>query len=429
MTKYNVDDVFGVTRDEPLNYVDRDYVDQDFINNLVRNKHIVVYGGSKQGKTSLRKHCLNEDDYILVQCDNKMKLDRIFLNILKQAGFQVSVSNTKSVSGKQKINAQFSINIPGIAGINVGPEKESGDESEVSTRPLELDTEDVNDIIDALQSINFKKYIVIEDFHYLDNETQKDFSISLKAFHEKSKHTFIIIGVWLEGDRLSTYNGDLLGRIVSVDADRWEVEDLRRVIEKGCDFLNIYLDDNFIKILIENCFSSVYLVQEVCQKLCRDSQVLETQDTRRTIGAGIDARKLIATIVAKNNGRYESFITNFAAGFQVTNLDIYRWILYAIVTSSITDIESGLRLTDINRKIKAKHPRGDSLNAGSLTQALQSASSLQVTKDITPIIVDYDTSNRILNAVDRQFLIWLGSQDIKSVLESAGFEDVDTLIA
>ena len=55
----------------------------------------------------------------------------------------------------------------------------------------------MNDIIAALNQINFKKFIVLEDFHYLPVETQKDFSVALKAFHENSDLCFIVIGVWL----------------------------------------------------------------------------------------------------------------------------------------------------------------------------------------------------------------------------------------
>ena len=60
-------DVFGVSRDLPTTYVVRDAVDDKLLDNLTRDKHVIVYGSSKQGKTCLRKHCLQDDDYILVQ--------------------------------------------------------------------------------------------------------------------------------------------------------------------------------------------------------------------------------------------------------------------------------------------------------------------------------------------------------------------------
>jgi hypothetical protein len=62
------------------------------------------------------------------------------------------------------------------------------------------------------------------------------------------------------------------------------------------------------------------------------------------------------------------------------------------------------------------------LNPGNITQALISASSLQVRKNIRPIIIDYDTTNRNLQVVDKSFLIWLASQDRgELLLETIGF--------
>lgn len=53
---YKIDEVFGVSRDLPMNYVTRENVDEKLIDGLSRSQHIVIFGSSKQGKTSLRKN-------------------------------------------------------------------------------------------------------------------------------------------------------------------------------------------------------------------------------------------------------------------------------------------------------------------------------------------------------------------------------------
>lgn len=88
MKKYQLDDVYGISRDIPLNYVARDNVDEKFKNNLNRQKHITIFGSSKQGKTCLRKQCLKSEEYILVQCSNKWSLSDLNSNILKRAGYE-----------------------------------------------------------------------------------------------------------------------------------------------------------------------------------------------------------------------------------------------------------------------------------------------------------------------------------------------------
>jgi len=76
-------DVFGVSRDLPITYIERDDVDDKLLDNLTRDKHVIIYGSSKQGKTCLRRHCLQEDDYILIQCQNTWDVGKLSEAILK----------------------------------------------------------------------------------------------------------------------------------------------------------------------------------------------------------------------------------------------------------------------------------------------------------------------------------------------------------
>ena len=52
---------------------------------------------------------------------------------------------------------------------------------------------------------------------------------------------------------------------------------------------------------------------------------------------------------------------NFADGFQQTDLEMPKWIVYALLSSSIDQVTNGLRLREISRLIKAAHPRGEEL--------------------------------------------------------------------
>ena len=103
--KHKASDVYGIGRDLPLNYVSRNTVDELLVNSLTRDKHLVIYGSSKQGKTSLRKHCLQEQDYIVIHCSNKWTLADVHTAILKRAGFEITQSSTRTATGKNKIVA------------------------------------------------------------------------------------------------------------------------------------------------------------------------------------------------------------------------------------------------------------------------------------------------------------------------------------
>ena len=416
---HKVGEVFGISRELPLNYQIRKSADDVLLDSLTRDKHLVIYGSSKQGKTSLRKNCLQEEDYITVHCSNKWQLHDLHSAVLKRAGFVVTQSTTKTAAGKQKIAAKAKGFLFG-AGVEGGAEAERQRSTEETTAPLELDPEDVNDIIGALDHVKFDRFIVLEDFHYLPIETQKDFAVALKAFHENSPYCFIIIGVWLEENRLTVYNGDLTGRVLSVNADQWTQQELGEVISSGEKLLNVSFDEKFRRDLLHGCSDSVFVVQEVCYKCCISEQIYETKDEHRAVGEGKDARSIIAEVVGQHTGRFNSFITQFADGFQATELEMYRWLLYPVLTSRVDNLEAGIRQVDIRRSLQAHHPQKDGLNPGNVTQALLSVSNLQVKKDIKPIVLDYDQTNLRLNVVDRSFFIWLANQNRNELLELAG---------
>ncbi|HBM2951907.1 TPA: hypothetical protein LVL69_002414 [Klebsiella oxytoca] len=414
MQRYEINDVFGLSRELPLNYIERSDVDNKLRQELKAQKHIVIYGSSKQGKTCVRKHCIESSDYILVQCSNRSDVSELNASILKRAGFEITQSTKKGMTGKLKIIASLKATVLGI-GASVGGEEENSTSSELVKAPLEIDVDDVNDVIAALKSINFKKIIVLEDFHYMPFETQRDFSIALKAFHESSEITFVIVGVWLEDNRLIVYNGDLTGRIISVNADKWSSAELTQAIDEGGNLLNIKFSDKFKEDVITHCLNSVYLVQEACRRACIMSDINQTQENSVEIGNGLDGKEIIASIVSDQSARYNSFLLNFSEGFQDTELQMHKWILHPVLCASIEQLELGLKFKDIRAALQAIHPRGEKLNLGNVTQSLQSTASLQIKKNIMPIILDYDQTNRKLNVVDKGFLIWLQHQDVNEL--------------
>jgi hypothetical protein len=172
--------------------------------------------------------------------------------------------------------------------------------------------------------------------------------------------------------------------------------------------------------LIKESYDSVYIVQEACRQACAREGIHSTQETTNEVGRNLDVHEIVKQVVNEQTGRYMAFITQFAEGFQETRLEMYRWLLLPILTAGPTKLEKGFKYAELRRALQDHHPLKQDLNPGNLTQALKSAASLQVAKDIKPIILDYDQSNLRLNVVDRGFLIWLEQQDTNNLLEIAG---------
>lgn len=412
-------DVFKTSRGLPLNYVIRNHTDQRFIDSLTEDSHLVIHGSSKQGKTSLRKSNLQEEDYIDLTCSNNWDLQELHISILKEAGYAITVSESKTIKGKSKIRLKFELPFIGGGAGDVAYEKAK----QVNKKNLELDPGDVNDVIRALNEIDFKKYVVIEDFHYLPEETQVDFAVALKAFHEASDICFIIVGVWLEEDRLTVHNGDLTGRVISINADLWTPEDLDQLFYNSEALLNISFSDIFKKNVKENCNGSVFLVQQLCHIACKALDITSTCSSTVTVGNDFDIKSEIKTILDSQNSRYLKFITEFSAGFDQTELELYKWILFAIITVEISVLEKGFAAAAIRRTIETKHPQSSNVSHKKLVQALRRSVDLQVKSRIQPIVFEYDANTTRVKVVDRSFILWLSHQDKKELYEYADLTD------
>lgn len=414
-------DVFRTSRGLPLNYVSREKVDGIFISSLVQDSHLVVHGSSKQGKTSLRKKNLIESDYIAVVCSNNWDLSDLHLAILKEVGYKVAESESKTYKGTAKV--KLSIATP-LFNIFKGDSEVTAElAKQINKKNLELDPSDVNDVIRALKEIDFKKYVIVEDFHYMPEQAQVDFSVALKAFHENSDICFVIVGVWLENDRLTSHNGDLAGRVISINSDSWENSDFDELFFNSEALLNIEFTNEFKVAVKKNCNGSVFLVQQLCLKACEHDGVFKTQTANKLIGHSFDVSANIKELLSSQNSRYVKFINDFSSGFESTELELYKWILYALIVAEKKHLEAGLPAAAARRGVESSHPNGSAVSSKKFIQALRKSVDLQVNKSIMPIVFEYDPNSMRIKIVDRSFLLWREYQDKQELFGHADLLD------
>lgn len=382
MEKINsIEDVFGVSRNLPLTYVEREEVEKRLLSSLTREKHIVIHGGSKQGKTCLRKHILQEKDYIVIQCQSRLDLKELYGLILKEAGARIKVSESKTLSGISKVWVQFKakLAIPFTSSIEGSSQAEAVREESVTTelKEIEIDISDANDVIRILKDMDFNKFIVLEDFHYLEIKIQKEIAIDLKIFHEKSSLSFIVVGVWMEQNRLVLYNGDLTNRVIPINADVWSGDDLHSVISAGESLLNIQFTAEAKTAIISASYNNVGLLQEICWNLCEEEGIYKTQAEIVSIGSIEIIDVLVSKISHEQSGRYRNFIHDFSEGFQHTEHELYKWIMAWLICSKIDDLKTGVSPADMYRKICRTHPNKNRLQMANVTQAFKNLSRLQ----------------------------------------------------
>jgi hypothetical protein len=423
-TKRRLPEVFGVSRQIPLTYQTREYVDGKLVNSLYREKHLVVYGSSKQGKTCLRKHTLQPDDYIVIQCANATTITQLYAAILKEAGATIEVSEKATTRGEKKLNVEFkaSGSLPFVASVQGGGSAQAAkqDEQTSERRHFEIDPADPNDVIRVLEAMGFGRFIVLEDFHYLSEEVQRQVAMDLKAFHEKSKLAFIVVGVWLESNRLVLYNGDLAGRLIPIDADRWEAVDLKAVILSGEKLLNIRFSEEVRAAVLSAAQGNVGILQETCYRLCEEQNITSTRSTETDVGSADRVSKIVQELSREQAGRYQNFLTQFIEGFAKSELEMYKWILYIVIEASANELRGGLKSFDIYTRMQQVHPYRDRLLYNNVVQALRNIGKLQHQKRVQPVVLDFDSNENVLRIVDSGFTLFLGAEDKQSLKDLIG---------
>jgi hypothetical protein len=418
-------DAFGTTRDVPATYTERDKVDGRFLQDITRGKYLVIHGSSKQGKTSLRRHNLNDSDYVVLQCTRDTTKGGLYELLLKHADIKCETSHTTTLRGTKKlvVSAGVEGSIPFLTKGKGDYSRESGSGTDSASHESDfsIDPEDPNDVCRALLASGFSKYIFIEDFHYLDEDVQQQLAIDLKVFYESSKLVFIVVGVWLEANKLTIYNGDLSGRLAVINADEWPDASLLAVIEKGEGLLNISIPDSVKRLIVSECQGNVGLLQEVCYRACEQYGVWSRQANRREVVSVEDVSAILRALADDQSSRYRNFLGRFAEGLGGSELELYKWLGFVVVTATTVELRRGLRANTILHRIRDHHPNGETIRQTNVLQSLERVGKVQFKHRLQPFILDF--SNNELVVVDAGFLVFRNTHSRSELLEYLGFEN------
>jgi hypothetical protein len=418
-------DVFGVKSTLIKTYTERRKVDKKFNDAINDGNEVIVYGSSKQGKTALILKHLDPNNYIKVECSPQTKPIDIYKSILRQLriGYTESTTNTESNLKGGKINGGFKVKVPMVGELGIGSEVNETDNSTTSTKQLffEYNLELPQDVSELLKNSIKKKYIVLENFHYLTHEVQEILAFDLRVFQDQ-QIIFIILGIWREANRLVQFNGDLLDRISEVPVEPWSKNDLVQVINKGEELLNV----DFSKIkyeIINSCLDSIGVVQEVCKQCCLVANVDETADEKVVLqhnhlykALGIKSKEY----GIRHNRNFEAFVdinskTNTPNGKPPLAFPYYFILL--LLTYKLDDIEKGLSRAVLFKEIKKIHHRPDDVRSGDLGKFLHNITQHQINKKINPPFVDYDKGGKMLKIIDSSLYFYLRNCDRNEIID------------
>lgn len=414
--------VYGVSNDLIDTYIERNAVDETFIKGLQKNKHIIVYGASKQGKTSLTNKHLNEQDYVKVNCSPTSTTIDIYNSIARQIDIDIVESHeiTTTVGGEAKIGLKAKVRIPFFGGADAETEATASKKRETgkSFKVIDFNLALAQDLSELLKSVKFKKRIILENFHYLSEEIQKQLAIDLRIF-EDYNILFIVLGIWREKNRLAQFNGDLLDRVIEVPVEPWERNDLKKIVYEGFPLLNTSFE-NVVDYIIDSCFDSVGVFQEICKESCYVAGVNETSKnlveiTTKNVDEAIH-RKL-EDYSSRHTRCLESFIEQKARSSQEIPLYIPYYFIKVLFQENIENIIQGLKRKPLHDKIKEIHHRPVDVRPSDMGYFLKNLVASQISKGISPPIFDYDNSTTSIKIIDSTFYFFIKNCAREEIVE------------
>lgn len=398
-------EVYGISRGIPKHtYVDRSGLDTRFSYLLNTERHIVIHGASKQGKSCLRRKNLDESKCIIVQCSPEMTHKDIWKNALRQLESIIISSTTETkksdflFGGKMGVGGNM---IFAKAEGEIHSQASSEDQILKETKYLFGKEEDLDFL--SIELKNKNKRLVIEDFHYLEEQERRNIAFDLKALYELETY-IVIVGIWSEQNLLTYYNGDLTGRIEEININ-WNDSELNDVIKKGEIILNIEFEDKLKNEIIRSSFENVGVLQRLVEKICFANNILENVQEKVIIKKDEKFDQAILQIISDIGQRYTRICEVFVKGFRTdTKLRIY-YKIFKVLTSTedhylINGLASNILLTHV-QKISE-----DEVRQQDLTQCLDRIERLQASKQITPLLVSYNKNLRLLSLMDREFLFY-----------------------
>lgn len=245
-------------------------------------KVICVTGPTKSGKTVLTRHVLGRDKSALVN-GGQVGSSEEFWTLLLQ---DLSLPETESVSGSGELSAgiKYLISVQAKAS-----------EGAVQT----FSNNNKRTILEYMRQNDLA--LVVDDFHYLPTEVQREVVRSLKSEIFEGLIAILIAVPHRAFDAIGVER-EMEGRFAQVEIPSWDRNELIEIAAKGFPYLGMKVDEQTEREFAKEANGSPLLMQRFCGRLCDHYDVEETLKFSKQFNPSDETKKAIFEVVAKQFG-------------------------------------------------------------------------------------------------------------------------------
>lgn len=114
--------------------------------------------------------------------------------------------------------------------------------------------------------LEYKKVLLLDDFHYAEEKMQHDAACQLKEAI-RSDLKAIVVSLPHRVDETVKNNPDLQGRIMNITMKPWKNTELAEIPKKGFLMLGVTAEKELIDRLVMECIDSPQTMQSICENI------------------------------------------------------------------------------------------------------------------------------------------------------------------
>lgn len=407
-----VPSVFGTSRNIPKSYVPRVSLVEQITKVLETDSHFVVWGERRQGKSTLVRQLLAEEDYCVIQCAYRQKRYDIYRMILREAGASVAVERKRKRA--RGIGARVSV----LTG-------EMRTEFDTTEHDVDIDISNINDVLNMLASLAFSKVIVLEDFHYLRRSTQRNLIQDLKTVYEKSDLRVILVGVWADRGWLRSLPSDLGTPLRTIEVPRWNDHELMEVLTVGQEVLGVEIESSIAQSLVERAHESVGLLQDLAHAVCQEAEPASDHDAQISEAQYVECA--VDRVLQSRVSWLSWYLQEFSRELEQGSRQPLRGIVHALLVADPEDLSTGLGVDALFQATMQLYPNeGSALSRSNVLYGLDRISGIHRNMRIGPVF-GFDASGERLHVVDPLARLFLSVSNQASLVRLLPKEGNDTI--
>lgn len=396
----SVNDVFGVRTDvSEYSYIDRGNLDKTVSDLSKRNQHIALRGESKSGKSWLRQKIFQSAN--IIQCRINDTVQGIYRQVLANLQVTVVTEHSSTVGGGVAFEGTAEAGW-GFLAKAAGTISANGEYArEKVTRPIGRDELDIEFICGLVKASG--KRLVIEDFHYLSHDEQRQLAHDLKTLWDYGVYV-VIVGVWHRKNYLNYLNSDLAGRIAEVSVE-WSNGELEASFRKGCAAIKVSVDEDIVRSIAQDSYNNIGILQslalnfmDACGVTGSVDDELFVDDRDKLADAGMAYADQLEAV-------YSLFAERVSEGIRKRKnaTQIYAVALWSILDADDANFISGLSLDWVYQKASARQPR---IQKPNLRSVLRKFKSLQEDDRGKGVVVSFDDATETVILIDKGVLFY-----------------------